>query len=83
MARTDFAPGACTAPKAGLLSLDPGPTCGKGGFIRSFVIFLFFLCFRDTKLITLFLILVGSLFSVGLGEVGRGAKGREDEVRRV
>lgn len=81
VARTDFAPGPALPPRLASLTWTWGLSYGKGGFIRSFVIFL---SFRDTKLITLFLILVGSLFSVRLAEAGRGLRqGDEHKAGRM
>jgi hypothetical protein len=70
--RTDSVPGPGTACKAGPLGLDLGPKMWQGWFLLFFFFFLsflfFFPCFRDSKLITLFLILVGSFFFyLGMG----------------
>lgn len=44
MARTDFASGACTAPKTGLLILDLGPNMWQG-WVHSFFCHFSFLFF--------------------------------------
>lgn len=74
MVRTDFALGLALPTRLASLAWAWGLTRGKGGFIRSFVIFLSFFSVLQRHQINNTIFDFGwQLLSVRLGEVGRGA----------